>query len=72
MNLLVTAACPKSLSVPAPPERLFLRRRGRYLRLSLGSGEQPGRLRSCLPLGVLLMVGGAYNGAGSRKATRED
>lgn len=43
MNLLVTAACPKSLSVPAPPERLFLRRRGRYLRLSLGSGEQPGQ-----------------------------
>lgn len=70
MNLLVTAACPKSLSVPAPPEQLFLRRRGRYLRLSLGSGEQPGL--SCLPLGVLLMVGGAYNGAGSRKATRED
>jgi hypothetical protein len=44
MNLLVTAACPKSLSVPAPPERFFLRRRGRYLRLSLGSGEQPGTL----------------------------
>lgn len=63
MNLLVTAACPKSLSVPAPPERLFLRRRGRYLRLSLGSGEQLGQwLRGCLPPGVLLVVGGACNG----------
>lgn len=60
MNLLVTAACPKSLSVPAPPERLFLRRRGRYLRLSLGSGEQTGRqgLRGCLPPRVLFVVGG--------------
>lgn len=60
MNLLVTAACPKSLSVPAPPERLFLLRRGRYLRLSLGSGEQTGRhrLRSCLPPGVLLKMSG--------------
>lgn len=41
MNLLVTAACPKRLSLPAPPERLFLRRR-RYLMLSLCPGEQLG------------------------------
>lgn len=42
MNLLVTAACPKCLPMPEPPEPLFLRKKRRYLRLSLLPREHPG------------------------------
>lgn len=42
MNLLVTAACPKCLPMPEPPEPLFLQKKRRYLRFSLHPSECPG------------------------------